>query len=423
MLQTDKLVNVLIVDDDEQDRRLVKIVLARAVNLIKFNVESAQTVTEALEKITGGNFSIILLDLNLPDSKGMETVQKIFEVAPDAPVVVLTGLDDEATGLEAIRSGAMDYLVKGQVSDNILVRTIQYAIERKRMQLALQKAHDELEIKVEERTRELSEANELLEKEIIEREKIEEEMREAMGIKSQFVSMVSHELRTPLTALKEGIRLVVQEKAGKINDEQKELLNLANRNVDRLARLINDVLDLRKLESGKMDLNFQENDINEIVKDIHDIMAPVVKSAGVNFLLELESYLPKVKCDRDKIAQVITNLVNNAIKFTEEGDIIIGTSRKENMIQVSVSDSGCGIKKEDLPKVFREFEQLGPSRDRKTGGTGLGLAISKAIIEQHKGKIFLESEYAKGTTFYFVIPVGEQREKKESDLAAKVEVS
>ena len=141
-------------------------------------------------------------------------------------------------------------------------------------------------------------------------------------------------------------------------------------------------------------------------------MAPAAKSGRVDFLLKLESYLPKVKCDSDKIAQVITNMVSNAMKFTEKGGITIATSKRENVIQVSVSDTGCGIRKEDLPRVFYEFEQLGQSGDRKTGGAGLGLAISKAIIEQHRGKICVESEYAKGTTLHFVLPIKERRVKQ-----------
>jgi signal transduction histidine kinase len=348
----------------------------------------------------------------LPDSDGLDTVRKIKEINSHVPIVVLTGLDDDQTGLSAIKIGAMDYLVKGQVLDKILVRTIQYAIERNLMQQVLQEAHDKLEIRVEERTRKLSQANKLLKKEVVERKKTEEKIKKAMEIKSQFVSTVSHELRTPLTALKEGIRLVVQEKTGQLNDEQKEFLNLAKRNVDRLARLINNVMDFQKLEADRMNFDFYENDINEVVKDAYDTMAPAAKSMGLDLQLKLEDNLPKVKIDRDRITQVMTNMVNNAIKFTEKGGITLTTRRRENVIQVSVSDTGCGIRKEDLPRVFHEFEQLGQGGDRQTGGAGLGLAISKTIIEQHRGKICAESEYAKGATFHFVLPIKERRSKK-----------
>jgi signal transduction histidine kinase len=255
---------------------------------------------------------------------------------------------------------------------------------------------------------------------ITERKKAEEKIIEAMEIKSKFVSMASHELRTPLTAIKEGIRLVTQEKSGALNEEQKGFLSIARRNVNRLARLIDDVLDFQKLEAGRMSFNTQQNDINEIVKDVYDTMASAVKHMGVDFVLKLESNLPKVKFDGDKVAQVITNMVSNAMKFTEKGNITIATSKGENVIQVSVSDTGCGIRKEDLPRVFDEFEQLGQGGDRRVGGTGLGLAISKAIIEQHRGKICVKSEYAKGTTFHFVLPIKERRGKERGQFGKRI---
>ena len=406
------LVKVLLVEDDEIDKLMVERTLTKCSRFIEFATDSAGSLSEANESLNTMEYDVVLLDLMLPDSDGLETVRRIKEINLHTPIVVLTGLDDEQAGLSAINDGAMDYLVKGQISDNMLIRTIRYAIERNRMQLALQKANDKLEIQVEERTRTLSSTNELLKKEIIERKKTEEKMRQAMEIKSQFVSTVSHELRTPLTALKEGIRLVVQEKTGKLNDEQKEFLGLAKRNVDRLAILINDVLDFQKLEAGRANFTLNENDINGVVKDLYDTMAPAIKCTELDFVLKLEDNLPKVKFDSDKIEQVLTNMVTNAIKFTEKGNITIATSKRENVIQVSVSDTGCGIRKEDLPKVFYEFEQLDKGGDRKTGGAGLGLAISKAIIEQHRGKICVESECAKGTTFHFVLPIKERRSKQ-----------
>jgi len=408
------LIKVLLVEDDAIDRLLIERALGGRSQPIEFAADGAGSLSAAVECLGNRKYDVILLDLMLPDSEGLETVRRIKEISPLIPIVVLTRLDDEKTGLSAIKIGAMDYLVKDQVLANELVRTIRYAIERNRMQRALQEAHDKLEMQVEERTRKLSKANKLLKKEIVERKKTENKMKEAMEIKSQFVSTVSHELRTPLTALREGIRLVVQEKTGKLNDEQKEFLNLAKRNVDRLARLINDVLDFQKLEAGRMSFNFHENDINKIVKDVYDTMAPAIKCKDLDFVLKLEDNLPKVKSDGDKIAQVLINMVSNAIKFTEKGNITITACKRENVVQISVSDTGCGIRKEDLPRVFHEFEQLDQGGDRKTGGAGLGLAISKAIIEQHRGKICVESEYAKGSTFHFVLPIEERRTRERN---------
>jgi len=240
---------------------------------------------------------------------------------------------------------------------------------------------------------------------ITEHKKAEEKIKEIANMKSEFISNVSHELRTPMTAMKEGIDLVLDGLAGDINEEQKELLGIAKKNVDRLTRLINDVLDFQKLESGKMKFNLEANDVNQIVNDVYKIMVFPAKNVDLDFLLELDQNLPKVKFDSDKITQVLTNLVNNAMKFTEKGNITIKTSKTKDAVQVSVSDTGYGIKKEDLPKVFDGFEQLSSGGQRKTGGTGLGLTISKEIVEQHGGKIWVESELGKGSKFMFTLPL------------------
>ena len=245
-------------------------------------------------------------------------------------------------------------------------------------------------------------------RDITERKQAEQKLKEAMEIKSQFISMASHELRTPLTAIKEGIAIVMDGSTGKINDEQEDFLGMAKRNVDRLARLINDVLDFQKLEAGGIKFNIQEKDINEVVKEVYETMVPLTKEKGLNFVIKLDENLPKARFDNDKIIQVLTNIVNNAIKFTEKGTITVTTSKQDNVVCVAVQDTGPGVKKEDIQKLFHKFEQLAKQDDRKTGGTGLGLAISKEIVEKHNGKIWAESKHGKGITFYFSLPVMEK---------------
>ena len=246
---------------------------------------------------------------------------------------------------------------------------------------------------------------------ITERKKAEKKIKDAIAMKSNFISMVSHELRTPLTAIKEGIAIVHDEATGPINDDQREFLEIAKRNVDRLARLINDVLDFQKLESGKVDFDLQNNDINQIAKEVYESMNNVSRSIDVEFNLELAQELPDVRSDHDKIIQVLTNLVSNAMKFVDEGSVTIKTISKADAVEVIVSDTGIGIRQEDVPKVFQEFEQLGKHGGRKIGGTGLGLAISKEIIQKHKGDIWVESKYGKGSSFHFTLPVQLSGEK------------
>ena len=255
-------------------------------------------------------------------------------------------------------------------------------------ELRIYKNH--LEETIKERTKELKEKNEKLLK--------------MYNLKSDFTSAVSHELRTPLTAMRESINIILEEETGPINEEQKEFLDLAKKNVDRLSRLINDVLDFQKLEAGKTKFSIKSNNINDVAKEVQASMLSLAKKKNLELKLDTDEKISNINFDKDKIIQVITNLVNNALKFTETGSITIKTQLQENKILVSIEDTGCGIKEEDIPKLFQRFEQVEKGSTRKPGGTGLGLAISKEIIKQHKGDIWIESIFNEGSKFFFFIP-------------------
>ena len=245
---------------------------------------------------------------------------------------------------------------------------------------------------------------------ITELKKTEEEMREALSIKSAFTSTVSHELRTPLTAIKEGIGIVLDGSAGEINEDQKDFLDTAKRNVDRLHRLINDVLDFTKLESGKAELRMKENDINKTIEEATATQKSVAEGKGLYLKTSLSSDLEKIEFDSDRIVQVLTNLLNNAIKFTAKGGITVESGRdaQEKAVRVQVEDTGPGIKKEDFSKLFVEFQQVGGSKYRKPGSTGLGLAICKQIVAGHGGRIWVESVEGAGADFIFTLPLKQE---------------
>ncbi len=242
------------------------------------------------------------------------------------------------------------------------------------------------------------------------------ELKTATEIKSSFTSMVSHELRSPLGAIKEGINLVLEGLAGNINDEQKDLLDTAKRNTDRLGRLINNVLDFQKMDSGKMEFDIRENDINEAVLEVNKAMGFLAKEKGLDLAVDTDNSIPRVRFDKDKIIQVLTNLVSNAIKYTEKGNITISTKQEANTVHVIVQDTGIGIKAEDMEKLFCAFEQLDITRDKKKGGTGLGLVISKEIILVHRGNIWAKSEAGKGSAFHFTIPKKFKEKKKIGEI-------
>ena len=233
------------------------------------------------------------------------------------------------------------------------------------------------------------------------RKRAEEALQETAETKSRFASMVSHELRSPLTAITLGVSFIL-ESADCLSPEQKSLLGLVHDNTGRLGRLINDVLDLQKMAAGKMTFNMLENEISDAVLPTARSMGLLAKSKGLELITDITPGLPRARFDNDKITQVLTNLLANAIAHTEKGIITVRAAHDGGTLHISVGDTGRGIKAEDLPKLFRAFEQLGGG---KTGGTGLGLAISKEIILAHNGKIWAESEPGKGSVFHFTLPV------------------
>jgi PAS domain S-box-containing protein len=223
-------------------------------------------------------------------------------------------------------------------------------------------------------------------------------------VKDDFISTVSHELRTPLTIIKESINMVMKEYTGPLNQVQKETLLIGKRNVDRLSRLINDVLDIQKLQFDGFSMNFQSEDINQLALDIRENMISIIKEKGLDLQLNLAPDLQPVLIDRDRIIQVFTNLVNNAVKFTQHGFIRIKTELWEDRyVRVTIQDSGIGIAQEDKTKLFQRFSQIAPFDHQKLGSTGLGLAICKEIIEKHLGKIWVESTPGQGSSFFFTL--------------------
>jgi PAS domain S-box-containing protein len=230
-------------------------------------------------------------------------------------------------------------------------------------------------------------------------------IQEVANFKAEFTAVVSHELRTPMTVIKESIALLEDGSTGPLNDEQKDFLETTKRNVDRLTRLVNSVLEYQKLEAGAMEFRMEVCDLNQIILEIKPDFIILAERKKLVFETMLETGLPPVSIDKDKIIQVLINFVNNAIKFTEKGKITLRTQKEENnYIRVSIQDEGIGIRDANMMKLFKSFSQI-PSEDKvRRGGTGLGLAISKKIVEKHRGYVGVESVFGKGSTFYFILP-------------------
>ena len=260
-------------------------------------------------------------------------------------------------------------------------------------------------------------------------------------LKSEFISIVSHELRTPLTSINSALDIILKGTTGEINDAMEKFLNLAKRNVTRLSAIIYDLLDLSKIEAGKMEFRFEKTNINLPVELVKNTLESWAKEQNININLTLDTSLPVVYIDTQRMEQVITNLISNAIKFTKEnGTIEVETSRisaddirnnkffntipehlSSEYVQISVKDNGIGIARENWGKVFEQFKQIENSLSRKVGGSGLGLPIAKRLMDVHKGFIWLDSEINKGSTFYLAIPVMTEMEIFELSLEQDIQ--
>lgn len=231
--------------------------------------------------------------------------------------------------------------------------------------------------------------------------------KELDEIKSGFLATVSHELKTPLSAMNMSLRLMQDSRVGELNNEQKKLTGAMKEEVKRLLKMVNELLNLSKLESGGEVFRFQEVSVDELLDAAVTPMFMQFEQNKINFELKIEENLPNLKLDVNKIAWVIINLLNNAVRYTKkEGDIKLTVSRDNGFIKFSIKDNGVGIKPEYVDKIFQKFVQVNKSNiESQYKGIGLGLAIAKEFIEAHKGKILVTSEYGKGSEFIFTLPV------------------
>ena len=235
-------------------------------------------------------------------------------------------------------------------------------------------------------------------------ERANKELQKIDQLKSDFVSTVSHELRTPLTVTREAISQVLDGVCGQTNKKQKQFLSMSIKGIDRLARLIDNLLDISKIEARKIKLKRELTDIVSLAKEVNSNFALAFQNKGLDTKYNFSKDKIELYVDKDRIAQVFVNLLSNTLKFTSAGYIEISVIDKENVVECAVSDTGIGIPDEELPKVFSKFEQFSLEFESVKKGTGLGLAISKGIVELHRGKIWVESKLGQGTKISFTLP-------------------
>jgi len=364
---------ILLVEDNPGDADLVCLRLVEGRSDVK--VYTVNRLADALASMSNHEPALVLLDLNLPDSHGAETFRKVLKHAPNVPIVVLSGQEDEALAINAVHHGVQDYLVKGAFSGKQLERSIRYAMERQALLSAL---------------------------ELTRQEQIE--------FKNRLLSHVSHELRTPLTCVHQYISLVADGISGPTTTEQRDHLKVAMKGVSQLQAMIRDLLEASRAESGKLRVEPRCIDIGELVEQAVAMMKPAALVKGVGLGAGIDAGIPLVFADPDRVLEVLINLIDNAIKFTPaDGAILVNARMVEtdpDMVYVAVSDTGCGISADVRPLIFDRLYQE-PGRESDSGsrmGLGLGLFISQELIRLHNGRIWVASEPGLGSVFTFTLP-------------------
>jgi len=370
---TEKALQVLVVEDNAGDVRMLREMFSKE-KPGSFELTHLLRMSEAVIHLGKGGVDIVLLDMGLPDGQGLDTVRRAHAAAPGVPVIVLTGLDDEALAAEAMKEGAQDYLIKGQIENRALPRALRHAIERHRMQT---------------------------ETDLI--------RTDQMKFQDEFLSHVSHELRSPLTAIYQFVTILVDRLAGELNPEQHEYLQIVLRNVQQLQAMINDLLEVTRVQAGKLTVELQCSSASDAVIYTVNTLQRAATAKGITLSADMDCQLPAVNADPTRVQQILIILVDNAIKFTPTGGEVKIQARvfeeDPGFLVVEVSDSGCGISPDMTERIFEHLYQITDPGQAGRKGLGLGLYISKELVMRQGGKIWVSSEPQKGSHFFFTVPI------------------
>ncbi len=369
---------ILLVEDNPGDARLIRELLYES-GIESPSVEVAATLSAAGALLREREPQVLLLDLSLPDAHGLDTVTSALAVAPKVPIIVLTGLADQKIALQAVQSGAQDYLVKGEVDGPALGRAIRYAIERKQLALELERL-----LGGEKDARASAEA--------------------ALRARDQVLRVVSHDLGNHLAAIRINARVLTRTIGG--DGVAEDLLERAAgilQQVSAMERLRQDLLDTVSLEAGRLSVAREMVDPLAIARQTAEDVRPLADTREIELVIRADDGLPQVNADADRIRQALGNLLGNGVKFSPAGEAVtLDVSIAEGRLVYIVSDAGPGIPADDEPYIFDSFWK---SSAGNPTGAGLGLSIVKGIAEAHGGSAWYEKRPAGGSSFYFAVPI------------------
>jgi signal transduction histidine kinase len=372
-----KPLQVLLVEDNAGDARLLREMFSKET-AGSFTLTHLTRMSEAEKHLARGGVDIVLLDMGLPDGHGLETLRRARAAAPDVVMIVLTGLEDEVLAAEAIKEGAQDYLIKGQIENRALPRALRHAMDCHRMQAETDamRAHQ-------------------------------------LQLKDEFLSHVSHELRSPLTSIYSFTTIIADGLAGEPNPQQNEYLQIILRNVRQLQSMIEDLLEVTQAQAGKLRIDLQSVGLDDAIEYAVATLGGAAKEKEIALSYQSSPDLPLAYGDAMRIRQVLTILVDNAVKYTPDGGMVnvqAGVCAQDpGFLQVEISDTGCGIKPEAIPRIFEHLYQVSDPaiETRRAGrrGLGLGLHIAKELVTRQGGEIWVTSEPQQGCHFIFTIPI------------------
>ncbi|MFC2107149.1 response regulator [Bacteroidota bacterium] len=366
-------ISIICFEDNPGDFLLFKEKLSEA-NIIDFDLAHVSRLQDGVKLLETSTTDIAILDLGLPDSKGINTFYKLQSKFPDLAIIVITGNDDVNIGIEAVHKGAQDYLIKSDISTSLLVRSIMYSIKRKEANVELKYARDKA--------------------------------KEADILKSAFLANMSHDLRTPMNSIIGFSELL---KECKNDKERSEYIKVIVKNGEVLLNLLNDIIDLSKIEAGQLNINMKSVNIRKILEVLEKVYQEKKKELKKDHLILMFAAPEQKDCksiitDDIRIQQIFINLLDNALKFTKEGSIIFGCDIEGDVIKFYVKDTGIGISKEKQDIIFERFGKISETEYMNSSGSGLGLAISKNLTLLLGGDMWVESEEGKGAKFVFTIP-------------------
>ncbi|MGM0567614.1 MAG: response regulator [Elusimicrobiota bacterium] len=363
---------ILITDDDASIRTTLQFILERK----GYYVDTADNGNEAYDKIKYADVDVAVLDYKLPDTDGVKLSRKIKEENSEIEIIILTGKASLESAIKAVKEDVFDYLLK-PVNPDELIKVIEDALRKKRL---------------------IRENREL----IWELKKKNKELERLNKFKSGLISMLSHDLRSPISSLKGFNESFLQGFLGDLTEKQKNVIKTENKVIDTMMELINSLLDIQQLESGKLKMNMKSSSmVDDVVKPVLERISIVAEDKNIEINLNTEE-VPDINIDPNRISQVFQNLLQNAIKFTPEGGKIdVRVKNSDLGVELSVEDCGVGIERKELNTIFEAFY----TKSGFAQGRGIGLTISKEIIKAHGGMIWAESEGRnKGSKFVFVIP-------------------